>query len=101
MGMTAIFNISTAYISVSALYCQNQVNMYAHIAYRFSLSVENEQADAGRDGQTRLATTKFSGTNGDREISTFPVQLTTSRIDNLTRLIYTLLYVMTIHGVKY
>ena len=27
----------------------------------------------------------------------FPVQLTTSRIGNLTRLIYTLLYVMTIH----
>ena len=27
----------------------------------------------------------------------FPVQLTTSRIDNLTRLIHTLLYVMTIH----
>ena len=23
--------------------------------YRFSLSVENEQADAGRDGRTRLA----------------------------------------------
>ena len=28
----------------------------------------------------------------------FPVQLTTSRIDNLTRLIHTLLYVMTIHA---
>ena len=27
----------------------------------------------------------------------FPVQLTTSRISNLTRLIHTLLYVMTIH----
>ena len=27
----------------------------------------------------------------------FPVQLTTSRIRNLTRLIHTLLYVMTIH----
>ena len=27
----------------------------------------------------------------------FPVQLTTSRIGNFTRLIYTLLYVMTIH----
>ena len=27
----------------------------------------------------------------------FPVQLTTSRIGNLTRLIYTLLYVMTVH----
>ena len=30
----------------------------------------------------------------------FPVQLTTSRIGNLTRLIHTLLYVMTIHTYK-
>ena len=28
--------------------------------------------------------TKFSGANGDREIFIFPVQLTTSRIGNLT-----------------
>ena len=42
--------------------------------------------------------TKFSGANGDREIVIFfPVQLTTSRIGNLTRLIHTLLHVMTIH----
>ena len=48
--------------------------------------------------------TKFSGANGDREMFIFPVQLTTSRIDNLTlaicddhtnRLIHTLLYVIT------
>ena len=31
----------------------------------------------------------------------FPVQLTTSRIGNLTRLIHTLLYVMTIHIHRY
>ena len=43
------------------------------------------------------AETKFSGTHGDRGILFFPVQLTTSRIGNLTRLIHTLLYVMTIH----
>ena len=42
-------------------------------------------------------TSKFSGTHGDREIFIFPVQLITSRIGNLTRLIHTLLYVMTIH----
>ena len=36
--------------------------------------------------------TKFSGANGDREIFIFLVQLTTSRIDNLTRLIHSLLY---------
>ena len=41
--------------------------------------------------------TKFSGANRDREIFLFPVQLTTSRIGNLTRLILLLLYVMTIH----
>ena len=36
--------------------------------------------------------TKFSGANADREyiILFFPVQLTTSRIGNLTRLIHTL-----------
>ena len=41
--------------------------------------------------------TKFSGTHGDRGMFIFPVQLTTSRIVNLTRLIHTLLYVITIH----
>ena len=40
--------------------------------------------------------TKFSGTHGDREIF-FPVQLTTSRIGNLIRLIHTLLDVIIIH----
>ena len=39
------------------------------------------------------------GTHGDRGMFIFPVQLTTGRIGNLTRLIHTLLYryVMTIH----
>ena len=40
--------------------------------------------------------TKLSGTYGDRESSIFPVQLITSRIGKLTRLIHTLLYVTTI-----
>ena len=35
--------------------------------------------------------TKFSGANGDKEMLISPVQLTTSRIGNLTRLIRTLL----------
>ena len=35
---------------------------------------------------------------GDRGIFIFPVQLTTSRISNLTRLILTLIYVMTIQS---
>ena len=54
----------------------------------------------GRVGNTcrqSYAETKFSGTHGDRGIFIFPVQLTTSRIGNLTRLIHTLLYMMTIH----
>ena len=34
--------------------------------------------------------TKFSGANGDREILSNSVQLATSRIGNLTRLIFTL-----------
>ena len=53
----------------------------------------DEHAAAGRDCQEA----KFSGTNADREIFICPVQLTTSRIGNLTRLIHTLLYVMAIH----
>ena len=34
--------------------------------------------------------TKFSGANGDKDIFIFPVQLTTSRIGNLTQLVLTL-----------
>ena len=40
--------------------------------------------------------TKYSGANGGMEIFVFPVQLTTSRIGNHTRLIHTLLNAMTI-----
>ena len=43
---------------------------------------------------------KFSRANGDREKNVFPVQLTMSRIGNLTRSIHTLLYVMTILTVR-
>ena len=42
-------------------------------------------------------TIKFLGAYGDTGIFIFLVQLTASRIGNLTRLIHTLLYVMTIH----
>ena len=52
----------------------------------------DEQADVGRECQTRLARPNSQArTNADREIFIFPVQLTTSRIGNLTRLIHTLL----------
>ena len=56
----------------------------------------DEQADAGRDGWTRLARPNSQARTGTGEYY-FPVQLTTIRIGNLTRLIHTLLYVMTIH----
>ena len=53
-----------------------------------------------RDGTGRpdlSRETKFLGASGDRRNFIFPVELTTSRIGNLTRLIHTLLYVMTIY----
>ena len=43
------------------------------------------------------STAKFSGANADKKIFIFPVQLTTSRIGNLTLLINTLVICMTIH----
>ena len=68
---------------------------------RFSLSVENELADAGRDGRIRLASrSRILNLRRKREQRKHhlpSVQLTTSRIGNLTRLIYTLVYVMTTH----
>ena len=42
------------------------------------------------DGTAEPHETKFSGADGDRGIFIFPVQLTTSRMGNLTRLIHTL-----------
>ena len=45
--------------------------------------------------------TKFSGTNTDREIFIFPVQLTTCRTGNLIRLIHTLAICVTMHATDY
>ena len=58
---------------------------------RFSLSVENVQADAGRDGQTRLARPRDQvlGCKRGQGSIHFPAQLS-----NLTCLIYTMLNVM-------
>ena len=48
-----------------------------------------------RDGTAEpVSETTFSGANGDKEILILPVQLTTSRIGNLTQLIYTLYLVL-------
>ena len=57
-----------------------------------------EMSRLTRDGTVEPGSRdQFSGTHGNRGILVFPVQLTTSRIGNLTRLIHTLLCVMTIH----
>ena len=57
--------------------------------HQISLSIEMTRLT--RDGLPKPSgETKFSGVNGDREMFVFPVQLTTSRIGNLTRLILTL-----------
>ena len=48
---------------------------------RFSLSVENERADAGRDGRTCLARPNSRARTGTGKYSFSPVQLTTRRID--------------------
>ena len=55
------------------------------VSTRFSLSVEIERGDAGRKPNPSRET-KFSAANGDREKNIIPVQLTTSRIGNHTRL---------------
>ena len=41
------------------------------ISTRYSLSVENTQADAGRDGPHLSRETKFSGANWDRKMFIF------------------------------
>ena len=69
------------------------------VSTRFSVSTENEQADMRRDSQTCLAKPSSQARTGGRK--SFPVQLTMDRIGNLTRLICTLLYVMTTHAYVY
>ena len=59
--------------------------------------MDYEQADAGRDDQTRLAGPDSQARKGTAKKTFFSVQLATSKIGNLTRLIHTLLYVMTVH----
>ena len=59
---------------------------------RFGLDIKNEQANAGRDGQTCLARPNSPlRTGSGRAKNIFFTQLTTSRIGDLTRLIHTLL----------
>ena len=65
---------------------------------RFSLS-SMEMSRLTRDGTTADPSreAKFSRANKDREIFIFPIQLTTCKIGNFTRLILLFLNVMTIH----
>ena len=64
---------------------------------RFSLSVETERADAGQDGRTRMAKSNSQARAETGEKLMFPVQLTTNRVGNLTRFVYTRLKGPTIH----
>ena len=58
----------------------------------------DEQADAGRELLNPSREGKLpEDANGGKEMFTFPVQLTTSRIGNLTRLIHTLAIFVAIH----
>ena len=59
--------------------------------------MDMEMSRLARDGTAEPRETKFSGANRDREMSIFPVHLTTSRIGNLTWLILTLAICGTIH----
>ena len=65
--------------------------------HQIQFEYEDKQADAGRDCRTHLARTNSQARTGTREILIFLVQLTTSRIGNLTRLIHTLAIYVTIH----
>ena len=59
------------------------------VSTRFSLSMKMSRLK--RDGTAEpVSRDQSSGANADREISLFPVQLTTCRIGNLTLLINTL-----------
>ena len=57
----------------------------------------DKQADAGRDCRTRLARTNSQARTGTGKYDFFPVQLTTCRIGNFTRLIHTLAICVTIN----
>ena len=79
------------------LYCRPDVVTLGNpFDTRFSLSMEMSRLT--RDGMaepvSRDQILRHARGQGD---TIFPVQLTTSRIGNLTRLIHSLLYVMTIH----
>ena len=65
-----------------------------------TLSVENERADAGLDGRTRLAGLNSQARTGIGKQIFSLIHLTTSRIGHHSRLIHILLNVLTIHRRK-
>ena len=69
------------------------------VSTRFSLSMEMSRLTRDWTAETVSRDQILRHARGRGNII-FPVQLTTSRIGNLTRLIHTLLYVMTIHNVS-
>ena len=72
--------------------------------YQIQPECGDEQADAGRRYSilpNPSRETKFSGTNADREIFIFPVQLTTYRTGNLTGLVHTLAICVAIHYIYF
>ena len=67
------------------------------VSTRFSLSMEMSRMTRGMGLPKPSRETKFSGANRDKEILISPVQLTTSRIGNLTGLILTFAIYVTIY----
>ena len=61
------------------------------VSTRFSLSMENEQADAGRDGQTRLARPSSQAQTGTGNYQFSLFSWIRTGLGNLTRLIHSLL----------
>ena len=82
----------TVYVDAVAESGRNPVSKHQPI--RFTPSVENERANVGWDGRTRLARPNFQARTRTVTKSFFPIQRTTSRIGNNTRLIQTLLKVL-------
>ena len=58
------------------------------VSTRFSLSVDNEQADAGQDSRTRLTRPNSQTRKGDRENNLFPCSADHEQDWNLIRLVH-------------
>ena len=70
------------------------MNTAVHTRFSLSMGMSRMTRDGTAEPVSRDEILRHARGQGD---IIFPVQLTTSRIGNLTRLIHTLLYVITIH----